>query len=288
MHKLKNHSKITKKLSSCIICNKKIFSIWAKKDSFVARKCTNCGMISINPRPSNADVEKFYQGYYIIRQDKQKLWKQREQAYLIDRDFILNFLNKGKILDVGCSGGHFLSTFNSKNWKKFGVEIEQSPADHARKLGIDVKVGDLTELNFSQKFDLVMMRGVIEHFSDPLSILKKCAQITKIGGYLYITATPVGDSFAFDVFREKWNQFVPPLHLHFFTVKQLSKILKKLDFELVSEHYQYEETPYANPKNDFNEMKKAIILSHQNKNNKIKVSPPFPGTMMTAVWKKQK
>ena len=51
----------------------------------------------------------------------------------------------------------------------------------------------------------------------------------KPGGLLFITATPAGDAFAFDVYREKWHLFNPLEHLHFFSLKHLTKILDELD-----------------------------------------------------------
>lgn len=276
-------------ISSCIICKNKNFKKWATKDFYVARKCVKCGMISVNPRPSEKDLLQFYQCYYDKNKNAKKLWKQRQQTYLIDKNFVTRFVNHGKVLDIGCSGGQFLETFSSKKWQKYGVEVEKKPAQHAiEKFGIDVKIGDIAKLKFSKKFDLIMLRGVIEHFSNPIDVLKKSCDLLKSGCFLFITATPVGNSFAFDVFREKWSQFVPPLHLHFFTVPLLTKILKNYGLELFAEHYQYEETPYANPQKDFLEVKKAILLSNSKRAKQIKTSPPFPGSMMTAIWKKSK
>ena len=51
--------------------------------------------------------------------------------------------------------------------------------------------------------------------------------------------------------------------------------------------YQYEETPYANPKEDFHKIEQDIILSHSGKFDQIHTSPSFPGSIMTAVWRKK-
>ena len=109
-----------------------------------------------------------------------------------------------------------------------------------------------------------------------------------LNGYLFITATPVGNSFAFDVYREKWHLFTPLGHIHFFTVELLTRILKTFGMSLIDQHYQYEETPYANPEKDFAKIKNDIILISQGKGDQIQTSPPFSGSMMTAVWKKTK
>jgi len=283
--KTKNHS--FEKVKPCIICKKKKFQNWAKLDSFQSKKCFNCGMISVNPTPTQNFLDNFYHGYLVENKKDLKLWKQRKIIYTIDRDWIVKFINHGKILDVGCSGGQFLSYFDPKKWKKFGVEVDPSAANYARKkYGINVQIGNLIDLEIKQKFDLVVFRGVIEHFSDPISILKKSCSLLKHGGYLFITATPTGDSFAFDVYREKWHLFTPPGHLHYFTIPLLSRILKKFGMVELDYHFQYAETPYAHPKYDFKKIQEDIVLLKKGKKSKNLSSPPFPGSMMTAVWKK--
>ena len=274
-------------LKHCIICDGKKFEKWAKLDYLEAKKCKNCGMISVNPHLTKEGLESYYDGYYKERLNEGLLFEQRWKVYEIDRKWITKFVDHGKVLDVGCSGGQFLSTFDPRKWDRYGVEIEKAAAEDAKsKYGIQVRVGNLIDISFDKKFDLVMIRGVIEHFSDPISTLKKCAEIIKPGGYLYITATPAGNSFAFYIYREKWRLFTPEAHIHFFTVNLLSRILKKYGLSLLDHHYQYEETPYANPKKDFTKIKNDIILSYLGKKDQIKESLPFPGSMITAVWKK--
>lgn len=274
-------------LKPCIICNGNNLEPWAKLDYLEAKKCRDCDMISINPHLNNDGLAKFYENYFSYRLDDKDLFEKRKMMYEIDRNWITRFIDKGIVLDVGCSGGQFLSTFNQKKWERQGVEIDKNAAEHAKKeYGIPVKVGYFPEIKFKEKFDLVMMRGVIEHFSDPISVLKKCAEVLKPGGYLFITATPAGDSFAFYVYREKWHLFTPLAHLHFFSIDLLTRILNKFGLSLIDRHYQYEETPYANPKKDFLKIKNDIVLSYLNEYDKIGISSSFPGSIMTAVWQK--
>ena len=273
---------------SCIICKKKDFEIWATLDDFTAQKCKNCGMISMNPSLTQEGLLLYYSDYLTNRLTSEKtLYEQRQQAYLIDRNWILNFIDSGKVLDVGCSGGQFLSTFDNVKWSKLGVDIEQSDADFAKKnFGINIRVGDLTKLVWEEKFDLVMMRGVIEHILEPISYLKKCCELVKPGGFLYITATPMADSFAFFVYREKWIMFNPPEHLHFFTLDILTSLLEKEGFELLNFHYQYQETPYANIEEDYKKLFHDIQLINEGNKCEISTSVPFLGSLLTAVWKK--
>ena len=274
-------------LRPCIICNSKNLELWAKLDYLEAKKCKNCGMISVNPHLNDEGLSKVYENYFSHRLDEKELFEKRKIMYKIDHDWITKFINHGKILDVGCSGGQFLNTFDPSKWERQGVEIDKDTAEFAKtQYDIPVNIGYFPEISFEEKFDLIVIRGVIEHFSDPISVLKKCAEVLKPNGYLFITATPVGNSFAFDVYREKWHLFTPLAHIHFFTVDLLSQILKTFGMSLIEQHYQYEETPYANPEKDFSKIQDDIILISQGKQDQIETSVTFSGSMMTAVWQK--
>ena len=274
-------------LRPCIICNSENLEEWAKLDYLEAKKCKDCGMISVNPHLNDEGLTKVYQDYFLHRLDEKELFEKRKIMYKIDHDWITKFINHGKMLDVGCSGGQFLSVFDPKKWKRQGVEIDKDAAEFAKtEYDIPVSIGYFPEISFEEKFDLIVIRGVIEHFSDPISVLKKCSEVLKPNGFLFITATPVGNSFAFDVYREKWHLFTPLAHIHFFTVDLLSQVLKTFGMSLIDQHYQYEETPYANPEKDFAKIQEDIVLISQGKQDQIKQSVTFSGSMMTAVWQK--
>ena len=274
----------------CVICGKSEFEIWAKLDFYEALQCKRCKMISINPPPTEEGLTKFYSGYLKFRLNNKKaqvLLEQRKKTYQVDHSWITKFVDHGEVLDVGCGGGHFLSTFDSDKWNRLGIDIENEDAEFARKqYDIDVKVGFFPKVPLERRFDLVIMRGVIEHIRDPIQYLKKCSEIIKTGGFLFITATPSGDSFAFNVYREKWHLFTPPEHLHFFTVRLLTKKLEEFGFSLVDFHYQYEETPYEDSEKDQEKILSDIRLIQQGRFNEIESSPPFIGSMLTSVWKK--
>jgi 2-polyprenyl-3-methyl-5-hydroxy-6-metoxy-1,4-benzoquinol methylase len=218
--------------------------------------------------------------------EQKEMSEKRKISHKLDFDWITKFINHGKVLDVGCSGGQFLSFFDPKKWERQGVEIDKDTALIAKtEYDIPVKIGYFPEISFEDKFDLIIIRGVIEHFSDPISVLKKCAEVLKPNGYLFISATPVGNSFAFHVYREKWVHYVPLIHIHFFTVDLLTRMLKNFNMSLIDQHYPYEETPYANPEKDFTKIENDIILISQGKQDQIS-STPFFGSVMTAVWQK--
>lgn len=271
----------------CVVCGGTDLIDWASERYLKAKKCSNCAMISVNPHFSEAGLKHLYENYFIDRQTEDILRAQRQIVYTIDRDWLLNFIDSGSILDVGCSGGFFLSHFDDSKWTKYGVEFAENSAQHARdEYGIDVQVGNLVDLDFDRQFDIVTMRGTIEHLLDPVAALAKVAEIVKPGGFFFVTATPVGNCFSFDVYRHKWRLFTPLEHIHFFSVENLTSILTEFGFKQRGFHYQYEETPYANPEVDFKRIQDDIKEIEKNGFDNVDLSGPFPGSMMTAIWQR--
>jgi len=271
----------------CIVCKEAKFTQYAEEDYFQALKCDECGMISVNPHYTEEGLDKFYSSYYENRSVDNELSELRKIMYAEDRDWIHKFINKGKVLDIGCSDGSFLNFFDENLWDRHGIDLTDDALKIAKERGIETHQGKIWDTDVGDGYDLVMMRGVIEHFRDPALALKKCSEILKPGGVLFITATPAGNSFAFNVYRHKWKLFTPYEHIHFFTVDLLSKLLDDMNLELLARHYQYEETPYANHEKDFAQIIGDIEkIKLSGGLDDVGLSPPFPGSMLTAAWKK--
>jgi len=280
--------KYLEKEHPCIVCGGSELEEFAREEYLIAKKCRKCGMVSNNPHFSDEGLTRFYQTYFSSRQENLDLKAQRDITYQIDHDWITSIVPEGDVLDIGCSGGFFLDKFSSEKFNRSGVEIGTDAAEFAKKnFGLDVRVGYIGSMEFDKKYDLVMMRGVIEHFRDPIEVLEKCSEILKPGGTLFITATPAGDAFAFDVYREKWRLYTPLEHIHFFTLQNLNDVVKKYGLDYHMHNFQYTETPYANSEKDFATIRKDIVLLSKGKKSEVGMSVAFPGSMLTAAWKKQ-
>ena len=286
---LEKYKKYLTEHRSCIICDGKGDKTWATYGSYTAVQCSNCGFIWIDPFLNNEGLSKYYNDYIGMRfKDKEKT-QQRAVQYKIDKDFIENFVSSGKVLDVGCSGGFFLGVL-SNNFEKFGLEIDGEAVKYAEKtydFGKNVKLCALEDFEYSAKsFDLIIMRGTIEHLPDPRISAPKIPYLLKPDGYFYIAATPNVDSFCAEVYREKWNQFHPIRHLTYFSVKTISQFLDKYGLKLIAKDLPYMETPYADLEKDHIEMLKAYQAKKDGKFDKIGRSRAFWGNMMNLVFKK--
>ncbi|MBW8829368.1 MAG: class I SAM-dependent methyltransferase [Burkholderiales bacterium] len=129
----------------------------------------------------------------------------------------LNARERGRLLDVGCGNGAFLSRMKSLGWQCIGIETDEVAARFAREhFGLDVRQSSLTEAAFAEgTFDVVTLSHVIEHVHSPIALLLECRRILKPGGKL-VVLTPNTRSLGHRIFGRAWRGLEPPRHLHAF------------------------------------------------------------------------
>jgi len=131
---------------------------------------------------------------------------------------------RGRILDVGCGGGELLAEFKKAGWDTLGLEpfCEESPL--AKGLGVEIIKVSFEEAKLAPaQFDIVIMTHVLEHLHEPLTALRKAADVLVPGGMIYVEV-PNLDSLSFRVFRSRWAQVDAPRHLSHFTLRTMVKL----------------------------------------------------------------
>ena len=284
----RKYKKYLGQIRKCLICqtdsNGKTRNVWARDKYFKALECKKCGYISVEPSLTPEGLKIYYQNNMGRRIENIKKMKLRYSQYQIDKDFLEKFITNGNVLDVGCGGGIFLSRLN-KNFNKFGIDLDESSIKFAKKkFNYDFRIEQLGEDTFKKKtFDLIIFRGVIEHIYNPKKIIKRAIGLLKRKGKLFFCATPNGNSFCADIFREKWNLWHPIQHINIFTVKTLHKLCGEKKFNVLAEDYPYLNTPYENLEKDYKKITK-FLLSKRKKNMK---SPAFWGNMLSLILEKK-
>ncbi len=282
------YKKYLGKVRRCLICQSdpkgKKRHVWATDKYFKALECKKCGYISVEPSLTPEGLKIYYQNNMGRRIENVKKMKLRNNQYEIDKIFLEKYISKGSVLDVGCGGGIFLSKLNKK-FKKFGIDLDKTSINFAKKnYSYDFRLEQLGQDSFKKKtFDLIIFRGVIEHIYDPKIIIKRAVDLLKPKGKLFFCATPNGNSFCANIFKEKWNLWHPIQHINIFTVKTLHKLCGKNKFNILAEDYPYLNTPYENLKEDYKIIIKFLI-SKKKKNIK---SPPFWGNMLSLILEKK-
>ncbi|MBA7620042.1 hypothetical protein ES703_27384 [subsurface metagenome] len=134
------------------------------------------------------------------------------------------------------------------------------------------------EINFpNKKFDVIKIRGVIEHLPDPKNELYEIYRILSKRGLLAINTLNAG-SICGKIYREKFRMVNPLHHIYYFSRKTLSDMLQEVGFKICKISYHYFDTPYASWKNPLKILFDVISLRVFKK--LYTVSPPFYGSIM--------
>jgi 2-polyprenyl-3-methyl-5-hydroxy-6-metoxy-1,4-benzoquinol methylase len=139
----------------------------------------------------------------------------------------------GSVLDIGCGLGEVLANFKENNWKCKGIELNKEAYDYCRKKWkIDVINTPIEDWKTEEKFDAIMMWGVLEHLTNPVEVLKKADALLKRGGMIFIEV-PYADSFLINYYRDndylKIDRIVDgDKHLMLFSKKSIEFILSKI------------------------------------------------------------
>ena len=227
-------------IKTCPVCNSaRIYYLFSTADCRVVR-CDDCGLVFLNPQPSEAELARIYGTDYFLggdtesgRQAVSEIKQATARLYLAEiRRY--SGLQGGRLLEVGCGDGDFLVAAEADGWQVTGIESSPAASEKTRgrlKNGV-VHCGELPQAGLgTEKFDLGVVADVIGNVRDPLSFLREIHRLLKPGGTLFI-ATPDIDSWSARFMRQNWMEFKSE-HLTYFGRQTLQTALTKSGFREV-------------------------------------------------------
>ena len=166
--------------------------------------CRICGLVWTNPRPSIADMDRYYATEYrsdykgmaapplrkIVRGMLGAHDRRRALRPLIGdtapRSGALNIPRK--LLDVGCGAGEFVYLLRREHVDASGIEPGRAYADFARTvLGVPIQTATVdTAIVAPASQDVVTMFHALEHVPDPKRVLTVVRGWLKKGGLLVV------------------------------------------------------------------------------------------------------
>jgi 2-polyprenyl-3-methyl-5-hydroxy-6-metoxy-1,4-benzoquinol methylase len=226
-------------IPECPVCNNNVFidryevkDYLVSGEEFKIMSCKNCGLHFTNPRPLEDNINEYYDSVnYISHTDEAEglintIYKKvrdftvKKKVNLI---FNLNKKKAGKLLDVGCGSGFFLSNAKTAGWKTLGVEPDEKTRVSVQQKGIDVlPLSNLSEIE-SDSFDVITLWHVLEHTHFPNKTLNELKRILKPNGSLII-AVPNRLSFDAKYYKNYWAAFDVPRHLFHFSKKNIFQL----------------------------------------------------------------
>ena len=136
----------------------------------------------------------------------------------------------GKLLDVGCGAGNFMSFMNKKNFDVFGVENNNI----ALKICAKKKLRVFNSFNTlpDNAFDVISLWHALEHLPQPEEVLTKTHDLLISKGVLVI-AVPNFSSHDRLHYQNNWAALDVPRHRWHFTPEGLEEMLFRAGFKLL-------------------------------------------------------
>ena len=139
-----------------------------------------------------------------------------------------------KLLDAGCSAGHFLHTVKDYVGSCEGLELNKQEATYVKdELGLVVHNDFIENLDIPKaSFDVITSHHVLEHIEDPISFLTELKKLLAPGGHICIEVPNIQDilmtEYKIDEFTDFWFRDV---HLFNFSPKTLNAMMEKVGFK---------------------------------------------------------
>ena len=186
-------------------------------------------------------------------------------------DFIFpKSLKRKSVLDIGCNYGYFCHEAKKRGANEVvGLEVNKKTAKIAKKIssligdGVEIINGDIKNLDFKKRFDIILLLNVIHHLINPFEIMEK---ISKICNDVVIVELPSPSDEGFLARTGKYTKKFIDMNIYEKIVykatlcfkQQLFKTLQKYPLAMIGD-VEYHNTFYFNKKAFYN----SFVIHHK-------------------------
>ena len=206
------------------------FEYRTSPDTFLAVRCTRCGVVYLDRRPVAAELDRIYPDHYhafAFTEDRFGFVysvRRRLEARRLLHAFT-GLPADARIVDVGCGDGFhldLLTGFGPSGWNVEGVDVDDRAIAAARRRGITVHRGRVETLDLPEAaFDGALLIQTIEHLPDPVEVLAAVRRLLKPGGRMLVVTDNTG-SLDFRLARRRhWGGYHFPRHWYLFDAPSL-------------------------------------------------------------------
>ena len=221
-------------VNSCPICQNTSFT-QVKRGCTSLLHCSFCNVHFLEKQPSQQSLEAYYASSYamsakeVLASEHRRLFRLPEQLWLISELKKQGMKSGDSILDIGCDKGYFLDQCRRFGYQVQGVEPSQQAREYCTSIGLRI-TSDISEIQ--DQFNAITMWHVLEHFTDPRSIVGKAHSLLKPNGLLFIRV-PDFSSFWSRLLRQYWIWFQPQNHYVHYSRLSLRKLVESQGFDII-------------------------------------------------------
>jgi len=118
------------------------------------------------------------------------------------KELISGSASPSRLLEIGCAPGRWMVYFHKNlgldvwgiDYSKRGVDVTRQNLEDQRISAVVVE-GDFLQYEFPVRFDAVVSFGVIEHYKDPVPLIRKCHEDLKDGGICVCSIPNIASGF---------------------------------------------------------------------------------------------
>ena len=242
-------------VSNCLACNSSNFTSYIETgammhphttESYNFDRCTDCGLVFLNPRIPEKELAAFYTASYLpyregdawgkyksfVQKDQQKTDKAR--IGVVKKHVSLN--SASRVLDIGCGKPTFLRDlrketdatlmgidFSNEGWK-------DAPEDFTN---IDLRIGEVGNLTGELPMDVITMWHYLEHDYQPQKHLSELLTISHPETKLIIEV-PNFASYTRRKYGKYWAGYHTPRHTGLYSPENIEVLLKNSGWQVES------------------------------------------------------
>jgi len=241
--------------------------------------CDSCGFVFHNVTDFDS-YDNYYKSYTGTDIENYTITKEQEKLNLKTLKFIdeLPEINKDdSILDVGCSYGITLTYLKEMGYSNLhGMDLDIKAIQYLEEQGINSKIGSImsTMKEYNGKFNLIILRHIIEHLEDPKKAIQNVKKWLKPEGKIIIESPNLqlynkSDSFP--------GSFIEYEHINHFSLISLMNLMN--DFNLKSYETSSEIYPTLRTAFEISECAERKICKEVNDEDSMKSSLEIPNEL---------
>ena len=154
-----------------------------------------------------------------------KILNQLKELGVISHD-----LTGTRVLEVGCGSGGILIPFTEIGAEVVGIDFDDTYMEAGRKRGLNLIDQSINEFQTDKKFDLIVLKDVLEHIPDLNLVLQKLKSLLSETGNVHIQV-PTFEGLEYLGYKNDFLRYFQNAHIVHFSEASLNYIFAKNGFD---------------------------------------------------------
>ncbi len=176
--------------SNCPVCSARIdHANWLEMAPLAWKKCRACDLVFKASEPEGFLTDEHYEDAYFSGGSRKYDKRREHRIKKASRQISVGreFTEGTRLLDIGCSLGYALEAGRRSGLEPVGLDLSETARKACLEQGFEAVDGRMDDLPFgADRFDLVLMKHVLEHTPDPAAALREIHRVCSAKACLMI------------------------------------------------------------------------------------------------------